>query len=401
MITADVRQARRGVTVAFVLHAAVFATWAPRVPAIKHGLGLTDGQLGIALFGMTAGVLVGTRVVAWPINHFGSRPVIRVGSVLLCAAVVGPALATSLATLALSLAILGALGGVVDVAINAQAVAVERAYARPIMSSLHGVWSLGGVVVGLVAAGAAQAGVSPKLHFGVVAVVLAIASMPLLGGLLPLTGEPQPLHDVLPDNARRGRWPAQVVLLGVIAFAAFVAEGSAADWSAVYLHDNLDTGAGVAASAFVAFSLAMAACRFRADRLSARFGPVAVIRAGSLVAALGLAVGLTIQTAASGLIAFALLGAGLAPAVPITISAAGNTPGEQTGTMVARVMSLGYAGGVIGPLMIGFAATSVGLRAALLIPVVLALVIAAVAGRVSPSPRRGCSGGRARRAQNS
>jgi len=69
--------------------------------------------------------------------------------------------------------------------------------------------------------------------------------------------------------------------------------------------------------------------------------------------------------------------------------------------MVARVMSLGYAGGVIGPLMIGFAATSVGLRAALLIPVVLALVIAAVAGRVSPSPRRGCSGGRARRAQNS
>jgi fucose permease len=252
-----------------------------------------------------------------------------------------------------------------------------------------------------VAAGAAQAGVSPKLHFGVVAVVLAIASMPLLGGLLPLTGEPQPLHDVLPDNARRGRWPAQVVLLGVIAFAAFVAEGSAADWSAVYLHDNLDTGAGVAASAFVAFSLAMAACRFRADRLSARFGPVAVIRAGSLVAALGLAVGLTIQTAASGLIAFALLGAGLAPAVPITISAAGNTPGEQTGTMVARVMSLGYAGGVIGPLMIGFAATSVGLRAALLIPVVLALVIAAVAGRVSPSPRRGCSGGRARRAQNS
>jgi MFS family permease len=383
VIPADVRQARLGVTVAFVLHAAVFATWAPRVPAIKHALGLTDGQLGIALFGMTAGVLLGTRVVAWPINRFGSRPVIRVGGVLLCAALVGPALATSLATLAFSLAILGALGGVVDVAINAQAVAVERAYARPIMSSLHGVWSLGGVVVGLVAAGAAQAGVSPKVHFGGVAVVLAVASMPFLGRLLPLSGEPQPHHDRPADNARRRRWPAQVVLLGVIAFAAFVAEGSAADWSAVYLHDNLDTSAGVAASGFVAFSLAMAACRFRADRLAARFGPVAVIRAGSVVAALGLAVGLALQTAASGLIAFALLGAGLAPAVPITISAAGNTPGEQTGTMVARVMSLGYAGGVVGPLMIGIAATSVGLRAALLIPVVLALVIAAVAGRVS------------------
>jgi fucose permease len=250
------------------------------------------------------------------------------------------------------------------------------------MSSLHGVWSLGGVVVGLVAAGAAQAGASPRLHFGAVAVVLAAASAPFLGGLLPLTGEPQPLHTRPTDNARRWRWPAQVALLGVIAFAAFVAEGSAADWSAVYLHDNLDTGAGVAASGFVVFSLAMAACRFRADRLSARFGPVAVIRAGSLVAAVGLAVGLTIQTAASGLIAFALLGAGLAPVVPITISAAGNTPGEQTGTLVARVMSLGYTGGVIGPLMIGFAATSVGLRAALLIPAVLALVIASVAGRV-------------------
>jgi MFS family permease len=181
-VPAQARQARVGVAVAFLLHAAVFATWAARVPAIKHGLGLTDGQLGIALFGMAAGVVVGTRVVAWPINRFGSRPVIRVGGVLLCAALVGPALATGLATLIVSWAILGALGGAVDVAMNAHAVVVERAYGRPIMSSLHGVWSLGGVVVGLVAAGAAQAGASPRLHFGVIGLVLATASVPLLGG---------------------------------------------------------------------------------------------------------------------------------------------------------------------------------------------------------------------------
>jgi len=144
-----------------------------------------------------------------------------------------------------------------------------------------------------------------------------------------------------------------------------------------------------AASGFVAFSLAMAACRFRADRLSARFGPVAVTRAGSLVAAVGLTIGLATHTAASGIIAFALLGAGLAPVVPIAISAAGNTPGGQTGTMVARVMTLGYVGGVIGPLMIGFAAESVGLRTALLIPAALALVVAAGAGRVTPAARAG------------
>jgi fucose permease len=173
-----------------------------------------------------------------------------------------------------------------------------------------------------------------------------------------------------------------VLLLGLVGFSSLVGEGSAADWSAVYLHESLGSTPGFAAAGFAAFSLAMAACRFVADRLVARFGPVSVVRAGSLVAAGGLALGLAVHEPAAAVAGFALLGVGLAPVVPITFSAAGNTGLGPTGAILGRVVTISYVGLVVGPIAIGWVAEQVGLRAALGIPAALALLVAAVAGRV-------------------
>jgi MFS family permease len=378
------RRARISVGSVFLVHAGVFGSWATRIPAIKHHVGVGDGGLGLAFTGLTVGLFIGTRLAGRVVDRFGSRRAIRFAALALCAALVGPALADSLAVLTAVLAVLGVLGGFLDVAMNAQAVAVERGYGRPIMAGLHGLWSVGLLAGGLGGAGAAAAGATPTLHFGLVAVALAVPALLLFGGLLTAGAEGLPAELDAPHvGGRRLLLAPAVLLLGLIAFSSFLGEGAAADWSAVYLHDNLHTSSGFAAAAFVAFSLAMAACRLVSDGLSTRFGPVAVVRTGSLVAACGLGVGLAVHRPVAGVVAFALLGLGLAPVVPITFSAAGNTGLGPTGVILGRVVTIGYLGTIVGPVMIGAIAEAVGLRAALFLPAALAVVVALLADNAS------------------
>jgi MFS family permease len=374
---AALRRARISIGSVFLVHAAVFGSWAPRIPAIKHHVGVGDGGLGAALTGMAIGLFAGTRIAGRVADRFGSRAAIRVGTPLLCASLIGPAVADDLASLTAVLVVLGVLGGFLDVAMNAQAVAVERGYARPIMSSLHGVWSVGLLAGSGGAAVAAAAGASPTLHFALAAAVLAVPAVLLLRDLLRPEAEPATAGAAAaPAAGVRLLLAPAVLLLGLIAFSSFVGEGSAADWSAVYLHDDLHAGGALAATAFLAFSLTMAASRFTADRLVARFGPTPVVRTGGIVAACGLAAGLAIHRPAAAVTAFALLGLGLAPVVPITFSAAGNTGLGSTGVVLGRVVTIGYVGSIVGPVAIGALAAAIGLRTALLLPVALALVVA-------------------------
>jgi MFS family permease len=170
-------------------------------------------------------------------------------------------------------------------------------------------------------------------------------------------------------------WSRALVVLGVVGFSSFFGEGAAHDWSAVYLHDVLGTSPGMAAAGFAAFSLAMAAVRFGGDRLSARFGPVRLVRASGLVAATGFGLGLLAHQPAAGVAGFALLGAGLACVVPITFSAAGHLGGALAGVAISRVAAISYLATFVGPPVIGLVADLAGLSVALAIPVVLAGVV--------------------------
>lgn len=361
------------VSAAFLIHSTVSGTWAPRLPAIKESLGLSDGELGTALVGLAVGLLVGTRLAGAPVDRFGSRPVMRVGFPLLAATLVLPGLADGTATLFLALFVLGLASGALDVAMNAQGIEVERHLGRPILSGLHGLWSVGlGVGAGLAALAAAM-DVDPLEHFAVVAAVLAVASLVFLRGLLaaqrPAAGDPEEAHVTV-------RWTLALVMLGVIAFCSFVGEGAASDWSAVYMTQELGSSEALGAVAFAAFAVTMAIARFAADPLRGRVGNVVLVRGGSLVAAMGLGLALLVHEPAAAIAGFALLGLGLAPVVPIAFSAAGELNPRATGRLVGRVATLGYVGSVAGPITIGWLAEATSLRTALGLVVVLAVVIA-------------------------
>jgi Major Facilitator Superfamily len=368
--------AGRSVAAAFLAHSALVGTWAARLPAIKHALHLSDGRLGAALFGMAAGTLAGSWLGGRLGRWLGPAPVVRAGVPATAAALVATALAGSFAALAAALVVFGVVAAVVDVAMNAIAVGVERQDGRPLMSGLHGVWSVGLLLGAVAASGAAAAGLRPSVHFAIVAGVVAAGSALPLARLRSGGGAGAPGR-----RAGRTAWTAAVAALGAIAFCSYFAEGAAIDWSAVYMHDRAGAGGAVAAAAFAGFSLAMAGSRLIGDRLLARFGPVAVTRTASAVAAAGLGVALAIPVPAAGLVGFALMGAGLAPIVPTVISAVGGTVAGVE-EAVSRVIMIAYVGTITGPAAIGYTAGRAGLRPALVIPLVLIAGIGLAAGRL-------------------
>jgi fucose permease len=324
----------------------------------------------LALFVMAVATVLGTRLAPLAVARAGSRDVVRVGTVVFCAALVGPAVASSYAWFCVALAVLGVLGGLLDVAFNVQGIAVQRGYGRPILAGLHGVWSVALFAGGGVGALAAAVGLSPTWQFGLVAAVLALASAPLLAWQLPPADEP-------PSPADRTHLPSKRVLaLGAIGFAAFVGEGAAADWSAIYARDSLGAASGAAAVSVAVFGVAMAVARFTGDRTTSRLGPVRLVGAGGAVAAAGYALVVAVPDLAAVYAGFALVGLGLGAVVPVAFSASG-TPGT-----LGRVVTLSYVGSIAGPAAIGLAAAAAGLRAALAIPLVLCAGIAAGARAV-------------------
>jgi MFS family permease len=374
------RAARRSLVATFVLHAATAGTLGPRLPAIKDQAELSSGQLGIALTGFAVGLFAGARLAPLPVRRLGTRSVMRYTVPALAATLVGPALAQNLVGLTLALALLGAATGLLDVAMNANAVVVERGYRRPIMSSIHGAWSVGLLGSSLLSAGAVALGASPLVHFGAVAVAIAVLGLPLLGGVLQSGNEPR----IRPMDTPRSHAvpPVAVLLLGLIGFSSFLGEGAASDWSAIYAKETLGASATAATFAFVGFALGMTLARFVGDRLNAKVGPVLLVRAGGLVGAGGLAFALAVAEPPAAIVGFTIFGLAVAPVVPLTFSAAGNLHAGAEAAPLGWVVTISYLGAILGPAAIGFVAHLVGLRGALVVPVVLSLAIAALAGRL-------------------
>lgn len=377
MAETTVRRARVGISWAFAIHAAVMGSLGPRLPSIKDRTGVDEGGLGLALTGFAAGLFVGTRLAEPLIRRIGARALIRTGMPVLAATLIGPGVASSLPTLAISLFVLGTASGVLDVAINTNAVGVERGVGRPIMSGIHGLWSVGLLIGSAIATGAAAIDMAPSVHFSIVAGVFGIVAAGALHMLMP----DEPADQVESPSTGHPLRSRRVVLLGLIGFSCFLIEGSAMDWSALYLRESLGTSTFTAAFAVVAFSVGMTASRFTGDRLSARLGPVTLVRAGGLGAAITLAIGLILHQPAIAIASFALVGASVASVVPTAFSAAGNTF-VGSGTALGWVVTISYLGSMLGPAAIGLTADLVGLRLALVIPAVFALAMAAAAPSV-------------------
>jgi predicted MFS family arabinose efflux permease len=358
-------------------------TWAARVPALQERAGVSTATLGLALAGLAAGALVAMPISGWRTARVGSQRTTLICATGLVIALPLPALATSAVGLILGAFALGAANGGIDVAMNAHGVAVERRLGRPILSSLHACFSLGGLVGAALGALLAGADVDVRVNFAAMALLMAAVTLAAAPRLLPADA------DAAPPGGRLALPPRALWPLGLIAFCCMLAEGAAADWSAVYLHGPLGAGAGVAALAFTAFSVAMTGARMVGDRLTLRAGAVRVVRGGALLATFGLGAALLIAEPAAGVAGFALLGAGVAVVVPSVFRAAGTAHGVTPGTALAAVTTAGYSGFLVGPPIIGALAGATSLPTALTLVLLATATVAVLAPRVGEAPADG------------
>jgi hypothetical protein len=370
----------------FVAHGLLFASWTAHIPHIMRHLGLTDGTLGIALLGAPVGSVLAMLVIAPLLPRYGSKLLVRITLVGYCAAGPFVGLAKSLPQIFVALLAWGAFQGALDVAMNTQAIAVERAGRRPLMSGLHGTWSIGAF------AGAGLGALAVGGDIGLTAQLLVLGAV-VLASTFVLTRSL--LHDKVTAPAVEAgsgagampagrRWSGAVMLLGAIAFASMLCEGAAADWASVYLSGPLNTGGAVRGVGYVTFSLAMVVVRLLGNRLLARHHANRLLPTLAAVATAGFGAALAIGEPAAAFAGFFCLGIGLALVVPTVFSAAGRLPGLHPGTAVATVSAFGWAGFVTGPPLIGRLAGATSLTSALaLLPVLTFLISVAtvVAGR--------------------
>jgi fucose permease len=270
-----------------------------------------------------------------------------------------------------------------DIAMNIQAAVVEGLYQRPLMSTFHGFYSIGGFAGALVSGALAAVGVAPfdrALWPSILLGAAAIAVHRWLPSAEPHTASARPTVRV---RIKRPSWP--LVALGLMAFCSLLAEGASGDWSALYLHKSLGADAAFAATAFAAFSIAMAVARLSGDWLTSRLGAALLLRGGGTVAALGLTATLLLGRPAFAIAGFGLVGLGLANVVPTVFSAAGRSRSLAPRVAIAAVASAGYAGLLAGPPLIGFIAQAFTLTRALIAVVVCCALIALLAPTVRRS----------------
>jgi MFS family permease len=374
-----VARARAAVTAVFFLNGMVFVSWYSRLPDIQEELEIGNGELGLALLGAPVGLLLAMPLTGAVASAIGSRPLVLAAPLWL-SAVVLPAFAVDVPTLALATFVVGAMNGVLDISMNIQGLAVERAGSKRIFNSLHAAFSFGALGGALAGGAAAAGGMDPVTHLAIIAAVGAAGATVAARGLLPADDQPSP------GGPRFARPSRRLAALGAVAFCTLLSEGAVFDWSGIYLKRETDASAALVPAGLAAFNLAMGFGRLGADRVSERFGSASVGRAGGLLAAGGLGGALALGTPVAAIAGFAVMGLGVAALFPLALRAAGHDA-EVAGPSVAAVSGLGYVGFLIGPPTIGLLAEGVGLTAALALVCGLLALAAALAGHLSTRAR--------------
>ncbi|MEW1675730.1 MFS transporter [Streptomyces noursei] len=380
------RRARWAIAAVFLVHGSVTGNFATRIPWIQDHTQIPPGQLGLALAFPAIGASLAMPLAGRISHRFGARTALRALLALWTLSLALPALSPNLLVLCGALLVYGGTSGTADVAMNALGVETEDRWGKPIMSGLHGMWSLGALLGSAVGTVAAHSGTDARLHLAAAALVLTVLGALACQGVLDLRSGPEehpPPRFALP--------PRSALVIGVIGFCAVFAEGASLDWSAVYLRDRLGTDAGLAAASTTAFSCTMAVARLAGDRVVARFGPVRTVRAGGVLATVG---GLLIVTAghpAPALAGFGLVGLGIAVVVPLAFAAAGHS-GPAPSQAIAGVATITYTSGLIAPSAIGGIAQATSLTGSFALVAVLTCGLVAGA-RVLRVPARAASTG--------
>jgi len=364
------KAARRASLLIFLVCGIGLSSWAPMVPFAKVNLGLDDAALGLVLLSLGAGAILTMPFTGFLINKFGSRRVMLVAAIVIAITLPLLLLTSTADELAIALFVFGASIGSIDVAMNSHAVLVQDRYGRHIMSSFHGMFSLGGLLGSIGLGFLIKMGLSPTIAAVSISTLLILIAGSQYQNFFPKAEEKS--VDSFSFSLPRG----PVLALGLMCFVFFLAEGALLDWSAVFLQFNRNFEPSMAGLGYAVFSVAMAVMRLTGDKIVHKIGSSKVVLIGALVSAAGYMLAVTVPWQGAALIGFALVGLGAANVVPVFFTAAGNIPNIPASVSLPAVTTLGYMGQLAGPAMIGFIAEASSLPIALGFVGFLLLIVA-------------------------
>ncbi len=377
----DLRRKRLAVAAYYFVPGVVFASWASRIPDVKHILHLSNGQLGSVLFAIPIGQLLMMAFSGVLVNKFGSKKMLVLSEIVYAAVLVGIGASSSVFHLILALIGFGMMANLMNIATNTQACLVEKMYGRNIMSSFHGLWSLGGFAGGIIGALFANTVLPIEVHFGA---ILAMSLIIVALGFRHLVNDAtaQAEEEDVPKFSFRTIDPV-LFLLGLMGFAGMFCEGTVYDWSSVYFSSVVKPDEAFIRAGYVAGMGAMTLGRFLADGFVTKYGPSRVLKTcgGLIVTGLWLAAALPYLVTAT--LGFLLVGFGISSSVPICYSIAGKLGTIKASIAITIVSSISFFGFLVGPPVIGWISEATNLRIALSIAACLGLMIAFVSVKVS------------------
>ena len=369
----DTMRNRVAISAVFFLNGFGLASWFIHIPSVKEQLGLNEQQLGLALLGTGLGSLLTMWLSGWLMGRFGSRRILILATLCFAFSLVFPVWAPNLVLLTVSLGFLGGCNGLMDVCMNNQAAYFEALAGRPVMSSFHAIWSLGGWCGSLLGSLFLLNQQLSTWHLVFLGLLIIGGVVWLAPSLLRIASEHGPIF-ALPTR--------EIAIFALLCLIAMLSEGAVADWAGVHLRDDLGTPYALSGLGFNAFAICMAGGRFVGDRIVQRIGRERTVTAGALVGAIGLFFAALAGSPILSIIGFGLAGLGMSNIVPVLFSlAALRIPGAIE-RATSSVFATGYLGFLIGPPLVGMFAQLFTL------PVALAGIAVLVAGICVFSPRQ-------------
>jgi MFS family permease len=376
----DIKQfsrARVAITAAFIINGSMVGTFYSRIADIKENLKLSNSALGIALFIISIGVLFGLAFSGKQSAKYGSAPVTHYATYALGASLLIVGTSNNYITFCATLLFLGACLATQDVAMNSHAIVLEHESGNRYMSTFHAMFSLGALGGGVVGGWFSQNNIPLMKHVAFIAMLIFLSNWIVRNWFLPADLDKHSL-----EGKKKIKRPRLFFIVGLLGLCGAVGEGSAGDWGAILARDTFDASPFVSTLPFICFSAAMVVGRLFGDRLATRYGPLKLIVGGGLIAGVGLGAGLLVGGMGGVIFGWLTLGIGLSTVIPMLFSQAGEIAKTRfegqfaASEGVAMVSGIAYFGFLVGPPTLGFLGDAVGLRWAMLVPAVLALVMA-------------------------
>lgn len=368
---------RIAVSASFLLQGLCFSTWASRIPTIQQRLHLSETELGGVLLAVPVGLIVSLPITGWLVSKYGSRNMTVLAVLLYSGVLPLLGLAQTTPQLLAALVLYGFGSNMANISVNTQGVGVEALYGKSILASFHGIWSLAGFIGAALGTAMIGWGIPPLQHFTGMALVIWLGVAFMRPYLVPADAPGpanQPLF-VLPDKS--------LLLLGALAFCSLLSEGTMFDWSGVYFRKIVLAEKAWVGLGFAAFMSMMATGRFIADWFANRYGRARTLQLSGLLTTAGLSLSVAFPTLVVAAIGFMLVGLGVSSVVPLVYSAAGRSRTMPAGVALAAVSTVGFAGFLLGPPLIGLVAGATSLRVSFAIIACMGLAVASLARRAT------------------